>query len=57
MQTHILSLHTPSDPEVGSNFFSESKHVAYQIKSTLSFHTASASRVVSKGQNFFLSWK
>ena len=35
MQTHILSLHAPSTPGVGSKIkalFSESNHVAYQIK-------------------------
>ena len=36
MQAHILSLHTPSAPggdqKVKTLFFSESSHVAYQIK-------------------------
>ena len=36
MQAHILSLHTPSAPGVGSKdkntFFSQSSHDAYQIK-------------------------
>ena len=36
MQAHILSLHKPSTPGVGSKgqniFFPESRHVAYQIK-------------------------
>ena len=35
MQAHILSLHTPSTPGMWSKvktFFSESSHVAYQIK-------------------------
>ena len=35
MQAHILSLHAPSTTGVGSNvkiFFSESSHIAYQIK-------------------------
>ena len=34
IQAHILSLHTPSTPGVGSKvktLFSESSHVAYQI--------------------------
>ena len=36
MQAHILSLHRPSTPVVGSKvktFFFESSHVAYQIRS------------------------
>ena len=46
MQAHILSLHTPSTPGVGSEvetfFFSESSHVAYQIRRELSieYHTS-----------------
>ena len=34
MQAHIVSLHTPSTPRVGSKFkiFFESIHVAYQIR-------------------------
>ena len=61
MQTHILSLHTPSTPVVGSKvkpfFFPESCHVAYQINGngaqsmqadTLSLHTPLTPWVGSK---------
>ena len=45
MQAHFLSLHTPSTPVLGSKvktFFSESSHVAYQIRRKMSIeHHAS----------------
>ena len=64
MQAHSLSLHTPSNPVVGSKvktFFSESSHDAYQIRREWSIkHHASTYSVLthippmgveSKGQN------
>ena len=60
MQQHgnkDLSLHTPSAPGMASKghiFFSESSHVAYQIKANgvkvhiLSLHIHSAPRITSK---------
>ena len=66
MQAHILSSHTPSTPVVGQrseHFFSESSHVAYQIKGngtwstmlahSLSLHKPLTLSVGSKVENMF----
>ena len=62
MQAHILSIDTPSTPEMGSNsktffFLSESSRVAYQIKGmepNVPFkHIFCAPGVESKSQNIF----
>ena len=67
MLAHILSLHTPSTPGVWSKgrniFFTESSHVAYQIKGnraystmqthSLSLQTPSTPRLGQKVKTFF----
>ena len=63
MQLHIMPLHTPSTPRIGlkckSIFFTESSHIAYQIKGNrtahiMSLHVPMRPWARSVGHNIFL---